>query len=80
MAKSVFIIKLENRILRQIKRCQSAFSGKGVDVNLYLAYLGEIFEIFYRKYLPFFRYWHKNLCKQLLYQQKVDLQFEFFMI
>ena len=34
VAKSVFIIKLENRILVQIKRCQSAFSGKGAEVNL----------------------------------------------
>ena len=27
----------------QIKRCQSAFSSKGVEVNLYLAFLSKIF-------------------------------------
>ena len=57
-----------------------AFSSKGVEVNLYLAFLGEIFAIFHRRYLPFFRYFQKNLCKQLVSKQKVDLQFEFFMI
>ena len=48
-------------------------------MNLPHAFLGEIFVIFYRKYLPFFRYL-KNLCKQLVSKQKVDLQFEVFMI
>jgi len=37
VAKSVFIIKLENRILVKIKRCQTAFSSKGAEVNLSLA-------------------------------------------
>ena len=49
-------------------------------MNLYRAFLGEIFAIFHRRYLPFFRYFQKNLCKQLVSKQKVDLQFEFFMI
>ena len=53
---------LEIRILVQIKRCQTVVLGKEVEVNLYLAFLGEIFAIFHREYLPFFRCFQKNLC------------------
>ena len=44
------------------KKMQTAFGGKGAELNLYLAFLGEIFEIFHRKYLPFFHYFQKILC------------------
>ena len=52
---SPFFSLFEIRILVKIKRCLSAFSSTGVEVNLYLAFLGEIFAIFHRRYLPFFR-------------------------
>ena len=45
---SPFSSFFEIRILVQIKRCQTAFSVKGVEVNLYRAFLWEIFVIFYR--------------------------------
>ena len=51
----------EIRILAKIKRCQSVVLGKGVEVNLYRAFLGEIFAIFHRRYLPFFIIF-KKLC------------------
>lgn len=31
-------------------------------MNLSHTFLGEIFVIFHRKHLPFFRYLQKNLC------------------
>ena len=51
---AVFLTFFEIRILTKIKRCQSAFLSKGVEVNLYLAFLGDILAIFHRRYLPFF--------------------------
>ena len=63
----------EIRIFVQIKRCQSAFLGKGAEMNLSHAFLGEIFAVFHRKYLPFFSYLQKNwitLFRSYTYWQK----------
>ena len=58
-------------ILEKIKRCQSEFSSKGVEVNLYRAFLGEIFAFFHRKHLPIFRYFQKNsLLKNMSWKEK----------
>ena len=43
---------------------QSAFLSKGTEVNLYLAFLWEIFAIFHRKHLPIFcqKIFVKRIC------------------
>ena len=40
-------------------------------MNLSHAFLGEIFVIFHRKYLPFFRYFQKNICKLFMSKTRI---------
>ena len=41
-------------------------------MNLSHTFLGEIFVIFHRKYLPFFRYLQKNLVKKICLERKAQ--------
>ena len=52
------------------KKMPTAFSSKGVEVNLYLAFLWEIFAIFHRKHLPIFRYFQKIFVKRICLERK----------
>ena len=64
---------LEIRILVQIKRCQSTFWGEGPEMNLSHAFLGEIFVIFHRKYLPLFSLLEKIFVKKYVLKGKLKM-------
>ena len=54
----------------KIKRCQSAFSSKGEEVNLFHGFWGRYLRFFIASISPFFRYFQKIFVKRICLERK----------